>query len=334
MTQARKSQISLSDTPYYHCISRCVRRAYLCGVDKESGKDYTHRKEWIIKRLQILSKVYVIDICAYAVMDNHYHLVLKVNREAGDTLSDDEVIERWMLLFHGDVLINRYIKGECHSSGEINKVHEIIATWRHRLSDISWFMRSLNEYISRKANEEDNCKGHFWESRFKSQALLNEQAVLSCMVYVDLNPIRAGLSDALDESEFTSIQQRINDYSQQQDIKSAAQRKTTASTQLVDFTEDADSQPGIPYSLKDYFELADWTGRAIRKAKRGYIPAIEPKLINKLGIDSEIWLDSVKQYHSGYHSFIGSESQLKAVCENLNVKWLAGISHCRRLFQV
>ncbi len=78
------------------------------------------------------------------------------------------------------MLINRYIKGECHSSGEINKVHEIIDIWRHRLRDISWFMRSLNEYISRKANEEDNCKGHFWESRFKSQALLNELASPLC----------------------------------------------------------------------------------------------------------------------------------------------------------
>ncbi len=332
MTQARKSQISISDTSYYHCISRCVRRAYLCGVDKENGKDYSHRKEWIIKRLELLSKVYVIDICAYAVMDNHYHLVLKINKEEGDTLSDDEVIERWMLLFHGDVLINRYIKGECHSSGEIDKVHEIIDTWRRRLSDISWFMRSLNEYISRKANEEDNCKGHFWESRFKSQALLNEQAVLSCMVYVDLNPIRAGLSDTLDESDFTSIQQRINDYSQQQKAASVSEDKTMSSTQLADFTEGASSQQGIPFLLKDYFELADWTGRTIREDKRGYIPEKEPSIIKKLGIDGEIWLNSVKEYNNGYHSFVGSESQLKAICETLNVKWLAGINNCRRLF--
>ena len=105
-------------------------------------------------------------------------------------LSDKDVIERWMLLFSGNVLINRYLNGECKSDGALGKVHEIIGLLRNRLSDISWFMRSLNEYISRRANEEDNCKGHFWESRFKSQALLNEQALLSCMVYVDLNPIR------------------------------------------------------------------------------------------------------------------------------------------------
>ena len=84
--------------------------------------------------------------------------------------------------------------------------------------------------------------------------------------------------------------------------------------------------------MKDYFELADWTGRAIRKDKRGHIPEIEPKIINKLGIDSEIWLDSVKEYVKGYHSFVGSESQLKAVCKTLNVKWLAGIGSFRRLF--
>ena len=213
MTKARKSIINVSDTPYYHCMGRCVRRAFLCGVDEFSGKDYSHRKQWIVDKLAELSNVFMIDVCAYAVMSNHYHLVLKINQEQAQQLSDSEVIERWMILFKGNVLIARYLKGECKSSAELDKIAEVVDLWRERLSDISWFMRCLNESIAHMANKEDNCTGRFWEGRFKSQALLNEQALLSCMAYVDLNPVRAGLAESLDGSEFTSIEARIKQLS-------------------------------------------------------------------------------------------------------------------------
>ena len=80
MTQSRASQISLDDTPYYHCICRCVRRAFLCGRDHCSGQDYEHRRQWVVDRLALLVQVFAVDLCAYAVMSNHYHLVLKVDR--------------------------------------------------------------------------------------------------------------------------------------------------------------------------------------------------------------------------------------------------------------
>jgi hypothetical protein len=122
------------------------------------------------------------------------------------------VIERWTRLFNGNVLIHRFLKGECHSQSELDKVLETIDIWRNRLSDISWFMRCLNASIARQANEEAQCPGRFRKGRFKSQALLNEQALLSCMVYVDLNPIRAGITESLDNSEFTSIEQRLKQF--------------------------------------------------------------------------------------------------------------------------
>jgi len=234
-----------------------------------------------------------------------------------------------------------HVIGDRNSQAELDKVKEITQQWRLRLSDLSWFMRSLNEYIARKANEEDSCKGHFWESRFKSQALLDEQALLSCMAYVDLNPIRAGIIDTLEESEFTSIQQRIVEYSKQQSKNTKVVPKSDESSRaikLTRFCNDSKSSseehdPGILYSLKDYFELTDWTGRAIRDDKRGSISEKEPKLLLKLGIDSELWLDNVKQYSEHHKNFIGSESQLKNVCEKIGKKWLFGIKQSRLLYK-
>ena len=332
MTQARNTQICINDTPYYHCMGRCVRRAFLCGEDTLTGKDYSHRKVWIVNKLQELTEIYAIEVCAYAIMSNHYHLVLKINHEQSKKMSDEEVIERWTKLFNGNVLIQRYLKGECKSEGELDKVQETIELWRERLSDISWFMRCLNETIARKANTEDKCSGRFWEGRFKSQALLNEQAVLSCMVYVDLNPIRASLSDNLEDSDFTSIQQRITAYSNQQSQETDKIQNKSRPIKLAEFTNGSNISDGIPYTLNDYFELADWTGRAIRDDKRGYIPDTEPKIIHKLGIDAEIWMDTVKEYSKGYHAFVGSEAQLKEVCESIGKKWLSGMKKSRLLY--
>ena len=78
MTRPRSSLVSVSDTPYYHCIGRCVRRAFLCGKDPVSGKSFEHRKQRILERLKLLTEVFAIDLCAYALMSNHYHLVLRL----------------------------------------------------------------------------------------------------------------------------------------------------------------------------------------------------------------------------------------------------------------
>ncbi len=172
MTQARSTRISLADTPYYHCIARCVRRAFLCGVDDFSGRNYEHRRQWIVDKLRTLSAVFAIDICAYAVTSNHYHVVVRVDEDTAKQWKETDVIEHWTTLFTAPVLVQRYLKGEATTPAEITEVGEIIELWRTRLTDISWFMRCLNEFIARMANREDNCKGRLWEGRFRSQALL------------------------------------------------------------------------------------------------------------------------------------------------------------------
>jgi REP element-mobilizing transposase RayT len=151
----------------------------------------------MIDRLAEIDTVFCIDICAYAIMSNHYHLVLYINKIEIDELTDLQVIERWSKLYHGPDVIQRYLKGEKLSKENHDLIAEIVDEWRERLADISWYMRCLNEFIARKANFEDNCKGRFWEGRFKSQALLDEQALLTCMAYVELNPIRAKMAETV-----------------------------------------------------------------------------------------------------------------------------------------
>jgi len=208
MPHPRHAQVSTQTTPYYHCVSRCVRRAFLCGWDRLTGNSYEHRKQWVVDRLK-LGEVFCVDVCAYAVMANHHHVVLRLNPEQAAALGDDAVLERWRRLFGLPVLVERYRQGLSASDVEAEAARERIATYRERLSDLSWFMRCLNEPIARWANAEDGVTGRFWEGRFKSQALLDEAAVLTCMSYVNLNSVRAAVADTPEDSEHTSIQARV-----------------------------------------------------------------------------------------------------------------------------
>ena len=209
MTTARKQLISLVDTPYYHCISRCVRRAYLCGEDKNSGKNYEYRRVWVEDKLMALSQVFAIEVCAYAVMSNHTHLVLFIDEASARVWSTEEVLQRWHQLFKGTLLTQQYSRGEPIASYLLPTLTDTVEQYRNRLMDISWFMRLLNESIARQANQEDNCTGRFWEGRFKSQALLDEAALAACMAYVDLNPVRANIAKTPESSDYTSVKQRV-----------------------------------------------------------------------------------------------------------------------------
>ena len=147
MPKPRYSQVSLTDTPYYHCVSRCVRRAFLCGTDQLSGQCYEHRRQWIQDKIIELSDVFALDVCAYAVMSNHYHIVLHVNQQTVDSWCMDDVINQWHLLFSGHALSQRYLNGEPLGKAELATLKEITDLWCDRLMDISWFMRVLNESI-------------------------------------------------------------------------------------------------------------------------------------------------------------------------------------------
>ena len=316
MTISRSQQIDLSVTPYYHCINRCVRRAFLCGEDKHTGQSYEHRRGWISDKIKMLSETFAIDVAAYAVMNNHYHIVLRVDQESAEQWNSLEIINRWNQLFRLPVIISRFLKGECTTKAELLKVDEIIEEWRSRLCDISWFMRILNEHIAREANKEDNVTGRFWEGRFKSQALLDEQALITCMAYVDLNPVRAGIVDTPESSDFTSIQERIQTLMQK------------SSCDLLPFINKAKSferYKAIPFELNEYFALVDWSGRAILYNKRGSIPEDAPPILLRLGINENDWINHIHYFERQFPTVAGNIDKLKQLAEATSRRWIKGI---------
>jgi REP element-mobilizing transposase RayT len=294
------------DTPYYHITSRCVRRAFLCGVDHYSGQSYEHRRQWVVDRVRLLSSLFAIDVCAYAVMSNHYHLVLKLCPGQLDNQSDEQIMDRWCALFKGPLLIQRYRSGEALSTPERATVGDIVNVWRDKLASISWFMRCLNQPIARQANLEDKCTGKFWESRFTSHALKTEEALLSCMAYVDLNPVRAGTATSPETSNYTSIQERIQPaFSLEQAIKNQLQAGDlldfkTPLKPLLNFEKGRmnQTQAGIVYALRDYLELVDWTGRIIRNDKRGFIEDKLPPILHRLNLPTEQWHLNTTQFEA------------------------------------
>jgi len=337
MTKPRSQLIDVNETPYYHCICRCVRRAFLYGEDHLTGKRFDHRKEWVVERLALLSDTFSIDVCSYAVMSNHYHVVLRIDQHTAKDMNDNVVAKRWRRLYHWPLLVEKYINNKA-TRAEANKAKSIIQTWRERLHDISWFMRCLNEYLARKANLEDNCKGRFWESRFKSQALLGEAAVLTCMSYVDLNPIRASIAKAPEEFDHTSIQQRINKIKPPKVAKKmkAPSKDKRSPVKLMPLVKaKSDKHPNaIGYTLKDYLELIDWVGRSVRNDKRGAIDQKEPPILNRLGLNTDEFIDHVltKNEHVHYPCATGPLDRLKELAAHWKQNFIKGQYSIMRIY--
>jgi hypothetical protein len=231
-------------------------------------------------------------------MSNHYHIVVRIGDAS--TLDRDAVIARWLQLYQGPLIVHRYLEGELLSAAELATVGDIAAVWRKRLGDLSWFMKCLNEPIARQANREDECSGHFWEARFKSQALHTDQALLACMTYVDLNPIRAGLASTPEASDYTSVQQRIQSIlspEEQMPTPQPPERsqpiigKGGGTSTLLHFEEGNGraEEPRIPVTLREYLALVDWTGRYIKTNKRGFIARQSPQLLDRLGLSPDAW---------------------------------------------
>lgn len=329
MTKARSQQVCLEATPYYHCVSRCVRKAYLCGIDFVTKQNYEHRRAWLEQEILKQAQVFAIDVAAYAVMSNHYHVVLHINKKKADSWSLDEVIARWHTLYKGNTLSQRYLKDPKFSDAELLKLTEFVEKWRKRLMDISWFMRRLNEFISRQANYEDNCTGRFWEGRFKSQALLDEKALAACLAYVDLNPVRAKMANTPEDSEHTSVKAR----SEKAKVAHSPNHPKQQEKLLMPFAGNPrnDMPQGLPFKLTDYLELVELTGRVIREDKRGFIEKHQPPILQRLGIEAESWMKMTTSFEKTFKDLVGNPTLMDTAIALLDRKRRPGIANCKAL---
>jgi REP element-mobilizing transposase RayT len=329
VTYARQNLLSLQDTPYYHCVARCVRRAWLWGFDAYADRDYSHRKSWVTDRLAQLTESFAIDICAYAVMANHYHVVLHVDAARARTWTQHEVVERWNRLFRIPELMQRWRQGLADAA-ECESVRIVVERWRERLRDISWFMRALNEHLARRANAEDHCKGRFWEGRFKSQALLDEAALLTAMAYVELNPIRAGIAESPENSPFTSLYERIAALKGGTEEPRSVMR---ANVPLLCFrARDSDGHASIPCHFHDFLELVDWTGRAIRSDERGAIDTALPPIMQRLKIDANAWRVAMRPGGNVFGRAMGRLNRMHLHARTLGQSWIRGLQAAKALY--
>ena len=343
--QARGEVMDPRQVQIFHCIHRCVRRAFLCGNDPYSGLCYEHRREWIRHRLEFLASIFGIDCLTYTVLSNHLHLVLRSRPDVVDSWSDEEVARRWLRLFparrNQDGSPAQPSQSELHA---IVNDPEKLAERRRRLSDISWWMRCTAETIAYQSNREDNVTGHFWEGRYRSQCLLDEASVLACAAYVDLNPIRAAMAETLETSRFTGAKDRIDDLREgadrnrindhQWERSPNCQRSGWMSPIEIQETSDpigedhgnfsrrASEKGFLPISLGAYLELLDWTGRQLVSGKRGVIPSHLDPILRRLGLDSSRWCDVVSKFARYFKRAVGTAEHLQEEAARRGQRWL------------
>jgi REP element-mobilizing transposase RayT len=298
----------------YHCISRCVRRAFLCGRDPVTGRSFAHRRQWIENRILELATVFAVAVHAYAVMSNHFHLVVEVDPSTARKWPDEVVARRWLMLSRHPRSSESLMESRVAA---LAAQPERLETLRERLGNLSWFMRYLNEAIARRANREDDCTGRFWEGRFVCQALLDDSAVLGAMVYVDLNPVRAGLAATPEESLHTSVRKR-------------ARALKTHSRILKPVASSIRSQ--LPPMVTDqYLSLVDWTGRSLHTGETGSIPTNIIPILQRLSMRSRQWLVQVPATESHYWRAIGATEAMIERARGTGLKWLQGIGTARAL---
>lgn len=321
MAQPRSQLVPTDERCAFHCVQRCVRRAWLCGRDEYTGTSYEHRKRWIEERILLVGNCFAVAIHAYAVMSNHLHLVLETEPLAPQSWDDEYVARRWVRLFP---------PREAEATAFEDKIQAVVndparlSVIRARLGDLSWLMKCLAEPIARRANAEDVCTGRFWEGRFKSQALRDEKALLAAMAYVDLNPVRAGMATDLEPQQHTSVSARIGEARAQPALLACMMQPRVATI--------APCWPSI--RVQDYLMLVEWTGKQQRSDTCGGHFGTAPPIVERWDGSPRRWLMRVNAIGSRYWRVVGDAQDLIDTATKLGQRWLRGIGFARSLEQV
>ena len=288
-----------------------VRRCFLFGVDPFTGKNHDHRKVWIEDQLRLLAANFGIDLLAFAILSNHFHLILRSRPDVVDTWDDTEVARRWLMLCPKRKKKDR--SPEEPNEFELNSIRNDparLATIRTRLSNVSWWMRLLCQNIGTRANQEDKQTGKFFQGRYRAVRILDEESLLACAAYVDLNPIRAAMAETIETSEHTSVQRRIHALPQFEPSEPSPSTGVDSFLSPLAIDERHDplgacanqtrercSNKGfLSMSVADYLELLDVSGRMIRTDKSGTTPANVAPIFERLKLDQEYWLLQIKEF--------------------------------------
>ena len=304
MTMPRKLLVDVDVTRFYHCISRCVRRAMLCG------EGFQHRKQWIEDRLELLAENFALSVCGFAVMDNHLHVLVRLDPGRSRDWDPQDIVRRWMAVYpppqldiDDPAVLRTWINVLAKDKKKVEQL-------RARLCDLGWFMKALKEPLARWANKEDDCKGTFWESRYKSIAILDEEALLATCAYIDLNPLAAGIAATAETSRHTSVRQRVEHAREQgklQSLKEAARGSVAGSRAagrleenhwlcpLEDRRSKGSLREGMleNFSLGSYLLLVDYTSRIFRSGKARLSDEVAG-ILDRLGTSAEFWEHQVK----------------------------------------
>ena len=340
MTMARGELVDSSVTAFYHCISRCVRRAFLCGEGCE------HRKQWIEDRLRELSGIFSVEVAGFAVLDNHMHVVLKLNDEVAAGWSDDEVVRRWGRLFPPRGKDRQPLEvSEAWVEAQL-KDAKWVAEARQRLNSLGWFMKCLKEPLARMANKEDGCKGTFFEGRFKSIAILDEEALLTTLAYVDLNPVAAGMAKTPEESQHTSVKARVENCRDQGTLGAVVDQPADRTRHdqpledesfwlvpIEDRREHGGTRGGIsPHmNLASYLRLLDYSSRLLRAGK-ARVPHEVAEILTRLGSSPDIWQQRMEKLRDRSRIFgtvfATKRSEINRMAESRGVKKLSNLNGC------
>ena len=338
MAKPRNQQVDLDVCTVYHLLSRTVRQQRLCGGRNED------RKDWLEARIELLAGIFTIDISNYSIMDNHLHLLVNVDRDQALGLSDQEVLRRWMVIhppakvdMDDDQAVQEWI------DKQIAEDRERVDKLRHRLYNMGWLMKELKEPLARWANVQDGCSGHFWDGRYKSIAVVDTFAFLATAVYIDLNPIAAGIATLPENSRHTSMKCRIDFLRRQgmldqlrgsmygNDADRRAVSKWEETHWLMPIEDRRDRLDRDDYSsragafesmsLGRYLMLVEAIGKMKREGKAQIDPEIIP-IFERLGIDPEPFCAKVCRMAGRYdlrgNAFAGERSHLKPLVESRN----------------
>ncbi len=239
--------------------------------------------------------------------------------------TDEEVAERWLMAYPGRLGLPENTKLREMKKQAIMAAVDKLKSYRKRLGSLSWFMSRLNEPIAKQSNAEDYCTGKFWEGRYSAQALLDETAVFSCMAYVDLNPVRAKITEKLEDSKNTSIKKRLENIQKSQGKSQLNKNIEAISGQI--------KQQRIFMLLKDYIQLVEWTGKSIAHPNKASIPEHITPILQRLNLQQGHWLKQIENYSSNYCHVVGSVEKIREKAAKLKRRCFHGIAAAKLLYE-